>query len=330
MTIFFAISGFLVARSWDLNPRLSSFAAKRALRLMPGLIVALLFSAFVIGPLMTTLSLGTYLTDSDTWTYVLHNAALQSDYDLPGVFTDNAGGASVNGSLWTLPVEAKAYLLLAVVGLIGLLVRRRWVLVVFALCAVAVTFYNVREALPFGRHYVAFLADIEMPSGLVNFPSPILELNARLVGAFFIGAAFYALRRRLPLLWPVAGALFALLVAVVAFDREHAPDALMLTTPYIVLTLAYRTSELFHLPRWWGDYSYGIYVYAFPVQQTLIALLAPMSSWVLFLLATPLTTALAVASWHFVEKPALRFKRAFGGSTSEGLSRPARATPPSG
>ena len=64
---------------------------------------------------------------------MLHNAALQSDYDLPGVFTDNAGGASVNGRWRTLPVEAKAYLLLAVVGLIGLLVRRRWVLVVFAL-----------------------------------------------------------------------------------------------------------------------------------------------------------------------------------------------------
>ena len=57
-------------------------------------------------------------------------------------------------------------------------------------------------------------------------------------------------------------------------------------------------------------------MYAFPVQQTLIALLAPMSSWVLFALATPITTGLAVLSWHFVEKPALRFKRAFGGSTS--------------
>jgi peptidoglycan/LPS O-acetylase OafA/YrhL len=91
----------------------------------------------------------------------------------------------------------------------------------------------------------------------------------------------------------------------------------MLVTPYIVLTVAYRTAGMFHLPRWWGDYSYGIYVYAFPVQQTLIALLAPMSSWLLFALATPLTTALAVASWHAVEKPALRLKRAFGGSTSE-------------
>ena len=177
------------------------------------------------------------------------------------------------------------------------------------------TFYNVREALPFGRHYAAFLADIEMPSGLVNFPSPILELNARLVGAFFIGAAFYALRRRLPLLWPVAGALFALLVAVVAFDREHAPDALMLVTPYIVLTLAYRTSERFHLPRWWGDYSYGIYVYAFPVQQSVAAVwgagLAPAG---MAALAFPVTYVLALLSWRLVERPALRLKRLVAGS----------------
>jgi peptidoglycan/LPS O-acetylase OafA/YrhL len=318
VTIFFSISGFLVARSWDLNPRLGSFAAKRALRLMPGLIVALFLTAFVLGPIVTDEPVGAYLRDPATKAYVLNNATLQSNWALPGVFAHNISGSAVNGSLWTLPLEAKAYLIIAIAGLAGLALRWRAVMIVVALYAVLATIQAVRLGLPGGRHYAAFLADIQMPAAIVNSTNNgILEIDTQLAGAFAIGAALYAMRRRVPLLWPVAGLLFLGLIAVVVFSDANAPEALMAVTPYLVLCVAYRTGRLVHLPRRWGDYSYGIYVYAFPIQQTVIALLQPLSPWVLFLIATPPTAGAAVLSWHFVERPALALKRAFGGSTAE-------------
>ena len=72
--------------------------------------------------------------------------------------------------------------------------------------------------------------------------------------------------------------------------------------------------------RWVGrrhDYSFGIYIYAFPIQQTISQQLAPMSGYVLFALALIPTVAIAVLSWHFVEKRMLSFKRAVGGSTAD-------------
>ena len=88
---FFAISGFLVSRSWQLDPRVAAFAVKRVLRLWPALIVLVLLSAGLLGPLFTDLSLGDYFTDSGTTRYVHTNIGLHTVYNLPGVFEDNPG-----------------------------------------------------------------------------------------------------------------------------------------------------------------------------------------------------------------------------------------------
>jgi peptidoglycan/LPS O-acetylase OafA/YrhL len=123
--IFFSMSGFLVARSWATGPRLVEFATKRALRLLPALFVSSLVCAVVLGPLVTTEPLRSYLDDPATKTYVLDNSLLQTVYALPNVFGNLPFPGTVNGSLWTLPIEAKAYAFVAVVGLLGLLRRQR-------------------------------------------------------------------------------------------------------------------------------------------------------------------------------------------------------------
>jgi peptidoglycan/LPS O-acetylase OafA/YrhL len=79
--------------------------------------------------------------------------------------------------------------------------------------------------------------------------------------------------------------------------------------PYLVLCVAYLTVGLVRVPRRLGDPSYGQYLYAFPVQQTISYLVAPRTGWILFSLALPVTTVLAIASWHLVERPALDLKR---------------------
>lgn len=321
--IFFSISGFLVARSWDFDRHLGAFAAKRALRLLPALVVALLLSALVLGPLVTSLPLGAYFTDPSTKSYVLDNALLQSNFLLPGVFAHTIYPNAVNGSLWTLPVEAKAYLLLAAFGVLGLLIRVRAVMLVFSVYAVLAMFPVIRDSLPLGSHYAAYLVNIQMPTGTVALVSTnpgIFTPYVFFLAAFGVGVGLYQLRRWVPILWPVAGTMLAAIIVteVVTGPLNIAPSEVMvLVLPYIILCIAYRTHRWVHLPRWWGDYSYGIYIYAFPVQQALSHWLSLRNGWVMFIIATPITLAFAVASWHFVERRALSFKRAFGGSTAE-------------
>jgi peptidoglycan/LPS O-acetylase OafA/YrhL len=312
--IFFSISGFLVAGSWDRDPKLIPFAVKRALRLMPGLIVALLLSALVLGPLVTDLPLHLYARDPATKAYVLNNMLLQSDWLLPGVFVHNVYPVAVNGSLWTLPLEVKAYFILALAGLIGTVTHWRWVMLVVAALAILAAIDTVRSALPGGNHFVAGLADIQMqPTEISAAKLGSFTIYAVLFGSFAIGAALYSLRRWVAARWDLAGlAVLAWLVTVIIGGSAPLTGA-MIVVPYLVLCLAYRTNDTVRLPGRFGDYSYGVYIYAFPIQQTISYLILPASGWLMFLLAMPITFVAGVLSWHFVEHPALDLKRRLTG-----------------
>ena len=107
--VFFFISGYLIAASWRAQPGLVAFAIKRVLRIMPALVVVVVATALILGPLVT--SDPGYLQRPQTWVYLVRNALLLTGGDLPGVFLDNPQAGSVNGSLWTLPIEALLYTL---------------------------------------------------------------------------------------------------------------------------------------------------------------------------------------------------------------------------
>lgn len=312
VVIFFAISGFLVARSWVGEPRLLPFALKRALRLFPGLVVVLLLSALVLGPLVTVAPLHAYLSDPGTKAYVLNNLALQSNWDLPGVFGHNVYPLAVNGSLWTLPLEVKAYTFVALAGIAGLLAgrRRRFLLLAVPVYALLLCVPRVGPSLPAGVHFIAALYNNQMPADVQGLArAGAFHAYTDMFAAFTVGTALYVMRDRIALRWP-----YALLgvgaFAAAAWVGGRAPAiALAACGPYVILCIAYRTAGVVRLPRRLGDPSYGTYLYAFPVQQTISQLLAPLSGWVLFALALPVTLVLAIGSWHFVERPALDLKR---------------------
>jgi peptidoglycan/LPS O-acetylase OafA/YrhL len=316
--IFFAISGFLVARSWSYDPRLLSFCAKRALRLLPALVVSLVVTAFVLGPLVTTMSTSSYLENLATKRYVLDNATLQTNYTLPGVFDDvpNPYPKIVNGSLWTLAAEAKAYFLIAVLGALGALVarRRRWLVAGVAAYFGLILIEGIRDALPLGNRIVAMLADLQAGSAIVHQASiGTYDPVARYVAAFAIAAALFAFAPRVVLRWRFVAALTAIWVVSVIIGG-HAPFVLAAwVLPYVVLTVAYGTTHIVKLPARAGDYSYGLYIYAFPVQQTIAQTLSPSSGWLMLALAAPITLGLAALSWRFVEAPALTFKQRLAG-----------------
>jgi peptidoglycan/LPS O-acetylase OafA/YrhL len=330
--IFFSISGFLVSRSWARNPRILPFALKRTLRLMPALLVAVLLSALVLGPLLSTEPLHVYLRDPATKAYVLQNAELQTNYTLPGVFAHNAYPTAVNGSLWTLPLEVKAYVFLLLVGLVGLLTRWRRAMPILAAIAVVVCATAVRPSLPLANHFGALLVDIQSAPGLLHLVSVgSYNVYLELFAAFVVGAALYSVRDWVFLRWDLA-ALAVAGIVVAGIVGGPWPDLACVTlAPYLVLCLAYRTAAYVRLPPWFGDYSYGVYVYAFPVQQVISQLVTPHSGWVLFVLAMPVTFGLAVLSWHFVERPALDLKtRLTGGERPAGEADIAGAVAGSG
>jgi peptidoglycan/LPS O-acetylase OafA/YrhL len=313
VVIFFSISGFLVARSWVHEPRPLSFAVKRGLRLMPALVVSLLLTALVLGSLVTTKPLGAYLEAPGTKAYVLSYATFQtrSAFGLPGVFAHTPFPDVVNAPLWTLPLELKAYCLVLVLGLLGLFGRRRLLMPAVAIFVALLTVSSVRAAIPLGDRIVAMMDDIQAPPEILAEASAgAFQEHARLFAAFAIGASFFALARWIPLRWGIACALAVAWAAAATVGGASAvPIATAWLLPYVVLLLAYRTSHLVRLPRRLGDYSYGLYIFAFPVQQAIVQSVRPSSGFVTFALATPIVLALAIASWHVVEAPALSLKQ---------------------
>lgn len=312
--VFFVTSGFLIARSFFERRSLIGFFWARILRIYPGLVVAVLFSALVVGAIFTTHGLAAYLTAPETRAYILANSYLLSGihYALPGVFTDNPYPDAVNGSLWTLPYEVKLYIRLALAGLILAALQRylgRSLLgPIFLLGALVAMALNL-----------GYQLQGETSEHLVRFSA-----------FFFAGTAFYLYRDRVVLSSPLFVALAAALI-LSALERDLFVIVYSLSLPYLILYLAYVPSGLVRDFNRLGDYSYGIYIYAFPVQQSVASMAPQMPVYALSGIAFAITLVLASLSWHIVEKRCLGMKdrylvveRAIGKVSSkiaEGLTR---------
>jgi peptidoglycan/LPS O-acetylase OafA/YrhL len=291
VVMFFAMSGFLIAKSWSDQPRLIPFAVKRALRLLPALFVAVSVTVFVVGPLFTTLPLSTYFTDPTPWVYWVRSSLLITIRGtLPGVFETNPFPDAVNGSLWTLPVEACCYGMAALFGLLGLL-RRSRVLAAFGFL---------------------LLLGVSPLSPLSNAPAGgttggNLSLVVMLGATFVLGNLAYSLRSRLHLSWIALAVITVLWVVTWRGDWTRAAGVLAIA--FAVLVFAFRTPAWLRRLTAPGDVSYGIYVYAFPVQQSVAAIWPGIHPLVMFAIAFPVTYGLAFLSWRLVERPALALKR---------------------
>ncbi len=285
--VFFAISGFLITMSFERSSSWVSFMVARVLRLLPGLVVSLLLVALIMGPLVTTLGLLAYYTAPETWTFILRNTTLVFlQFGLPGVFLDNAY-PEVEGSIWTLIYEVICYLGVFALGMLGILRRGVLAAVVFA-AYLALWLWSEHTGIDNTR-----LAHLQM----LSLP-------------FVIGAGLYLLRRFIVLSLPLAGLLWALVwvvaqtpLAGVGYDLM-----LMLALSYSVFWLGYIPGGPLRAYNRIGDYSYGIYIYAFPLQGLMIWWHGSQTPWENILWALPPTLILSVLSWHLIEGPAMGMK----------------------
>jgi len=294
--LFFTISGLLVTMSLVRRNSVADFLRARFFRIWPALAVAIGLAVFVLGPAFTTLSAPAYFSSHDTWRYLGKNLVLLHgiDYTLPGVFDGNPSPHAVNGSLWTLPWEVRCYLYL----LVGWVAVRK--LTSERVFKIAITV--LWAALLAWHCWSLTHATLE-------------ESKPRLNLMFAAGVAIYLHRDRITLSWRWL-AVAALALAASAVDQRAFGVVYVLALPYIMLCLAYLPRGRVLAFNRLGDYSYGVYVYAYPTQQTLMHLVPTLGVAGLFVASMAVTLVLAVLSWHFVEKPALR------------LARPPRPTPP--
>jgi peptidoglycan/LPS O-acetylase OafA/YrhL len=283
--VFFIISGYLVTASFCHSPMPGRFAQRRFLRIYPGLVVNVLVCALLIGPLVSSLPLRDYLSAPELSEFLYKALTLNpGPLQLPGVlFVDNSVGLLINGSLWTLRYEAMMYVLVLILGLAGLL-RLSTAIVLTGLGLAAVCFEQLLK--PFGDFGEAAWFLGFFGSGMV-----VYFLRDRLVfdwrGVLIAVAAliFFVLIGRFIMLFPLAGA-------------------------YLVIGFARRHDRLLDYSRYFGDLSYGLYVYGWPAEELVMYLSGGRAVWwQVFVGALALALPAAWLSWHGVEKWALRWGR---------------------
>lgn len=300
---FFAISGFLITWSWFKRPGLRDYFVARGLRILPGFWVCLIVVAFVIAPIGVAIqggSPGKLLLSPGPIQYVLNNSALLiKQNDISGTPLGVPLPGEWDSSLWTLYWEMLCYIAIAVLGVTGLL-RRRWVVPV--LLALAVIWSTqlpsmsaVVEAPPDQRPPIDAETQLLIAQGAA----------ARFAAMFLAGALLYQLRNVIPARWSLVAASLTIVVAASLLPNYRWVAAFPLAYALVVAGALIRNPRL----RLRTDLSYGVYIYAFPVQQILVicglAFLAPP---LFAVIATILTLPLAALSWFLVEKPAMSLK----------------------
>ena len=280
VAVFFVTSGLLITMSADRRTT-AEFGVQRAKRIMPALVVCVLV-CMALGLAVTSLTGSGYLTARATWLFAGNVAFLPVGYGLPGVFADHANPA-VNGSLWTLKFEIACY---------------------------AVSFAFAR----WGRLRVpllmaGWLASIVLSHSLADGETGVMFYVERFAFLFrFYGAGMllYAFRERVQLRtdWALAALVVVCLSPLLGAFAEVAATL----GAYALVVAAYRAPPWFRGITRKGDISYGVYLYAFPIQQLLVPVsLATALPWLTnMVLALPLTLFAGTLSWLVVERRFMR------------------------
>ena len=294
--IFFFLSGLLITSSFLKNPSIISFLVSRVFRLLPALIFVSFLVAIVFGPFISSLPVSTYFSDNQPFLYVLKNAFLKIQFQLPGVFETHAS-TSANGSLWTLPIEFRYYLILLGILLISGAIQRLQKSSGSSVSDISsfrrpfnlLFVIIVADALLFNQHLIAAFGD---------------KPSTNLLPIAFGFGMFVALNsERLVLDHRITVGLFLLFFML----KQAAFFEIIFIFFYCVLAfyLATRKSLFRFKPRL--DLSYGIYLWGYFVQQCLFHYLGSIHIYLHIVLAIGISVVLAYFTHILVEKPFIKF-----------------------
>jgi len=274
--VFFAMSGYLVASSWDADPTAWRFAARRFLRIWPAY-----FAVIVVTSLCFALSDRRPLAGTAAWMFVAKHMFFQR-WDW--AFFPSLRDPRLNVSLWTIPFEAGCYVAFLAVAVVT---RKSWPRFVAVVCGIAFVSW---------AHGMAVFnpSDASVDTDWVFF------------AAFF---AFGAVLFGLPRLRTRVASAALLLLGAVAFWTGSGVIGLVIVVSTLAILVGEASWPVLREAGRFGDFSYGIYLWGWPIQQVVTAHLGGQAGfWPLFGVSLALVLAFSVASWHLVERPALRMK----------------------
>jgi peptidoglycan/LPS O-acetylase OafA/YrhL len=281
---FFALSGFLVTGSALRVRYTSTFLAFRAFRIFPALLVEVTLSALLLGPLFTRLLLHEYFSNSQFFRY-FGNIIGWITFYLPGVFETNRYNI-VNANLWTLPSEFDCYFITALLMLTGAIYRRALCTAVLAIVTVIFVILNTFS----------------------NFAvTPFVYSGYTITYYFFVGMLFYHWKDRIPARWW----LFAV-SACMSYVFMYFQHSIFLAPIFVVYCVVFLGVVGIREIAWLRnrDYSYGLYLYGYPITQACLALFHSLRGHavVTALIGLACSMSFAAFSWNVIEKPMLALK----------------------
>jgi peptidoglycan/LPS O-acetylase OafA/YrhL len=324
--MFFLLSGFLISRSATSGLSVGRFLWHRFLRIVPGYWACLLVCAFIFAPIFCAIEYGSisdiFVAPNHTpQSFAIDNAlmfrcrgwslksvmAIGSTH-IVGLLSHNPTPWTINGSLWSLPIEVLCYAAVAILAAFGVIQRKRIVFVWLFALLLAMREFNWASPEAFRRCF-PFL-------GFTDFSD--------LCFYFLAGCVCFLYRAKIPYSkrWFIGSSCLAALGLFYVPFGFLVPVAL----PYFFLCLSFTLST--NRLKTKGDYSYGAYIYAFPVQQGLALLGVQKNGFGIYLVSSVFVTAiLAFLSYKYVEAPCLRWKSmTFAPTLGRWLATPRRTS----
>ena len=290
LTMFFFISGYFVTASAMGANNTGTFLKKRLYRIYPALIVLVLISVFLIGPLLTSIPLKNYFSNSESWLYLFTATGVRIRMYLPNVFDSSLFNEhAFNASLWTIKLEIQLYASMAFTLWIGLMKNKK----VFSFIALLILL-------------VCF--------GIVTFSNQINFAFARylnLIGIFYFGAFIFSSNLLSKQVYAIA-VIATLLSFIFLFQKPIYFDPiafLLISISTIVYLIGFNKRICIPLET---DISYGLYIYAFPIQQIIFMYTGSLSPWLIMGVGILFTIPIALVSWHLVEKKFILLKHKKG------------------
>lgn len=296
LNVFFIISGFLVSKSLIDRPSNWVYVRARVLRIFPALLAAVLFSTYVVGLAFTNLPAWDFLSNIKVHEYALKNFVLfipNIPNELPGVFLDSKYKPTVNAPLWSLPYEIWCYALLLIFG--WFLKVRTSPKLFFIIAGIALLYF-------FGAFTLNYA------NKTTQYALVLGKESYRLGAMFLLGVVFYGLREKINISHIFALVLVTLIGLAAMVHRLLYVALAYGGLAYIVFYLAYAIKGPFTKFNRLGDYSYGIYIFGYPIQQALGQTLPNLSLPLFFAISFLITLLLAVVSWHLLESRVLSLK----------------------
>lgn len=287
---FFIISGYLIVGSYLKRPEIVDYLLRRVARIFPAFVVASLLCVLVVAPIA-----GASMADlrASAGLSLVRPLLLQEPW-VANTFAENAN-TQLNGPMWTIAYEFRCYLLVIVLGVCGVL--RSWRVVL----GLAVALIGLSELVP--------AATFTRIDGLTPFTEELIgsaQETCRMTGMFLMGAVFFLKRGEIVLSPKMAGVAALLLVACFSVPFLAVPG-IALFGAYLICTIAkFGGRGVLSRINNKDDISYGVYLYAWPVEQLLLLFYPEMPLVPLGLLTFALAIACGWLSWHWIEKPVMQ------------------------